>query len=79
MNDAPKQIGPYPVEAEIGRGGMGVIFRGRDPKLGRPVAIKVLPEEVAKDPARVDRLRQEATALAAAEPSQHPHCVRRRH
>ena len=65
MNDAPKQIGPYPVEAEIGRGGMGVIFRGRDPKLGRPVAIKVLPEEVAKDPARVDRLRQEATALAA--------------
>ena len=65
MNDAPKQIGPYPVEAEIGRGGMGIIFRGRDPKLGRPVAIKVLPEEVAKDPARVDRLRQEAMALAA--------------
>ena len=51
MTTIPEQIGPYSVEAELGHGGMGVVFRGRDPKLGRLVAIKVLPDDVAKDPA----------------------------
>jgi serine/threonine protein kinase/tetratricopeptide (TPR) repeat protein len=64
-NSVPERIGPYPIEAEIGRGGMGVVYRARDPKLNRPVAIKVLPQEVARDPARVDRFRNEATTLAA--------------
>jgi serine/threonine protein kinase len=52
MAGTPNQIGPYAVEAEIGRGGMGVVFRARDPKLGRAVAVKVLPEEFAKDAPR---------------------------
>ena len=43
---------PYQVEAEIGRGGMGVVYRARDPKLERPVAVKVLPAEFATDPGR---------------------------
>ena len=64
MSSVPSQIGPYPVEAEIGRGGMGVVYRARDPKLGRPVAIKVLSEDVAGDHNRVERLRQEAKTLA---------------
>ena len=58
-------IGPYSIVREIGRGGMGVVYRARDPKLGRAVAIKVLPEAVSADPARVGRFRREAEALAA--------------
>jgi len=65
MSSVPQQIGPYTVEAEIGRGGMGVVYRARDPKLGRQVAIKVLPPGVAGDRNRVERLRQEAKTLAA--------------
>ena len=64
MSSVPQQIGPYLVEAEIGRGGMGVVYRARDPKLNRAVAIKVLPEEFARDAGRVDRFRQEAMTLA---------------
>ncbi|HET7226641.1 MAG TPA: serine/threonine protein kinase, partial [Candidatus Eisenbacteria bacterium] len=41
------KIGPYPVEREIGRGGMGVVYLARDTRLDRPVAIKVLPEHLA--------------------------------
>jgi serine/threonine-protein kinase len=41
----PRQIGQYPVERELGRGGMGVVYLGRDTRLNRPVAIKVLPGE----------------------------------
>ena len=65
MNSVPEQIGPYPIEAEIGRGGMGVVYRARDPKLDRLVAIKVLSPDVARDRSRVARLRQEAKTLAA--------------
>ena len=65
MSSVPERIGPYPIEAEIGRGGMGVVYRARDPKLDRPVAIKVLSPDVASDRSRVARLRQEAKTLAA--------------
>jgi eukaryotic-like serine/threonine-protein kinase len=41
----PSQIGPYELIEEIGRGGMGVVFRGFDPASGRPVAIKILRSE----------------------------------
>ena len=68
MADTPEQIGPYQVEVEIGRGGMGVVFRARDPKLDRPVAVKVPPAEFATDPGRVQRFRQEARTLAALNP-----------
>lgn len=61
----PATIGPYPIERELGRGGMGVVYLGRDPRLNRQVAIKVLPEDVARDPMRLSRFEREARTLAA--------------
>ncbi|HEU4333127.1 MAG TPA: protein kinase [Candidatus Eisenbacteria bacterium] len=58
-------IGPYRIEREIGRGGMGVIFLAHDTRLGRPAAIKALPEDVAGDPDRLQRFEREAKALAS--------------
>jgi serine/threonine protein kinase len=59
------RFGNYRVEEQIGKGGMGVVYRAIDTKLGRSVAIKVLPEECAKDPARRARFEREARLLAA--------------
>ncbi|HXT49402.1 MAG TPA: serine/threonine-protein kinase, partial [Thermoanaerobaculia bacterium] len=59
------RIGPYPIERELGRGGMGIVYLGRDPALGRPVAVKVLPEAVAADRERLARFDREARLLAA--------------
>jgi len=61
----PSRIGPYPIEREIGRGGMGVVYLGQDPRLKRPVAIKVLPDAFALDPDRLARFEREARLLAA--------------
>jgi non-specific serine/threonine protein kinase len=61
----PERFGDYRVEREIGRGGMGVVYLARDPRLERRVAIKVLAPELAGDPDRLTRLRREARALAA--------------
>jgi serine/threonine protein kinase len=58
------RLGPYEITAQIGRGGVGEVYRARDSKLGREVAIKVLPESVASDPERVARFEREAKALA---------------
>jgi predicted Ser/Thr protein kinase len=60
-------FGNYRLEEQIGKGGMGVVYRAVDAKLGRSVAIKVLPEECAKDPARRARFEREARLLAALE------------
>ncbi len=68
--DRGTRIGPYEVVAQIGGGGMGEVYRAHDTKLGREVALKVLPAAVAADPDRIARLRQEARALAALN---HPH------
>jgi hypothetical protein len=65
METPPERIGPYPIERELGRGGMGVVYLGRDPALGRPVAVKVLPEAMASDPERLARFDREARMLAA--------------
>jgi len=59
------RIGAYEVLAKIGEGGMGIVYRARDMKLQREVALKVLPEAVALDPDRVARLRREAQVLAS--------------
>jgi eukaryotic-like serine/threonine-protein kinase len=64
------RIGAYDVVAPLGAGGMGEVYRARDAKLGRDVAIKVLPDAVALDPDRVDRFNREARTLAALN---HPH------
>src|SRR2546425_3006217 len=58
-------IGPYKVDREIGRGGMGVIFLAHDTRLGRTVALKALPEDVASDPDRLQRFEREARVLAS--------------
>jgi serine/threonine-protein kinase len=55
----------YSLEAELGRGGMGVVYRARDNVLNRPVALKFLSTDLANDPAGLQRLRREA-ALASA-------------
>lgn len=58
-------LGPYRVDRRIGRGGMGEVYRARDVRLGRDVALKVLPEHLARDADRVARFAREARALAA--------------
>ncbi|MFG0276246.1 MAG: protein kinase [Phycisphaerales bacterium] len=65
MSETPPAIGPYTVDAEIGRGGMGVVFRATDTRLGRTVAIKALPEHLADDPERLARFEREARTLAS--------------
>ena len=59
------KLGPYRIVAPLGAGGMGEVYRGRDERLGRDVAIKVLPRAVADNPERLARFEREARALAA--------------
>src|SRR5215472_2748958 len=59
------KFGPYQILALIGAGGMGEVYRARDTRLGRDVAIKILPEEFARDQDRMRRFSQEARAVAA--------------
>ena len=59
------RLGPYEIVALIGVGGMGEVYRARDTKLNRDVALKVLPDLYASDPERLARFRREAQALAA--------------
>jgi len=65
MPSHPSSLGKYPVECELGRGGMGIVYLARDPRLNRKIAIKVLPDTLAHDPAHLARLEREATLLAA--------------
>ena len=66
------KLGPYEVLALIGAGGMGEVYRARDPRLNRDVAIKVLPADRMADPDRRRRFVQEAQAASALN---HPHIV----
>jgi serine/threonine protein kinase len=56
------KLGPYEILAPLGAGGMGEVYRARDPRLGREVAIKVLPASFSTDPDRLRRFEQEARA-----------------
>ena len=62
--------GPYEITAKIGAGGMGEVYRARDTKLDRDVALKILPDAFARDPERLARFEREAKTLAALN---HPH------
>jgi eukaryotic-like serine/threonine-protein kinase len=64
------RLGPYEIHSPLGAGGMGEVYRARDGKLNRDVAIKVLPQEVAGDAERLARLQREAQVLASLN---HPH------
>ena len=59
------KLGPYEIVALIGAGGMGEVYRARDARLDRDVAVKVLPTSFAADPERLRRFEQEARAVAA--------------
>jgi serine/threonine protein kinase/tetratricopeptide (TPR) repeat protein len=65
-------LGPYEIVAPLGAGGMGEVYRARDPRLGREVAIKVLPEHLARNPEYRQRFEREARAVAALS---HPNIV----
>jgi len=62
---AGDQIGPYKILSELGSGGMGDVFLAQDTRLGRNIALKLLPEEVARDLQRVRRFEQEARTASA--------------
>ena len=64
------RLGPYEIVAKLGEGGMGEVYRARDTRLNREVAIKVLPPAFAADEGRLARFDQEARATAALN---HPH------
>src|SRR5215471_4812186 len=59
------QFGPHEIISLLGKGGMGEVYRARDTKLKREVAIKILPDEFSRDPARVSRFQREAELLAS--------------
>ena len=64
------RLGPYEITASIGAGGMGEVYKAKDTRLDRTVAIKVLPEHLSKDPALRERFEREARAVSSLN---HPH------
>src|SRR5271165_6030229 len=62
---ANQELGPYEIIAPVGEGGMGEVYRARDTRLNRSVAIKVLPQSIAADAERMRRFEQEARSIAA--------------
>jgi len=61
----PDKLGHYKIIDMLGKGGMGEVYRARDSKLGREVALKILPEDIGRDPERLARFRREAKVLAS--------------
>src|SRR5438132_7097188 len=64
------RVGPYEILGHLGAGGMGEVYRARDTKLNRDVALKILPDAFTNDPDRLVRFTREAQTLAALN---HPH------
>ena len=60
-----QRLGPYEIVVKLGEGGMGEVYRARDARLGRDVAVKVLPQSFAGEADRLRRFEQEARAVAA--------------
>src|SRR5262245_23322048 len=69
---AGARFGPYEILSPLGSGGMGEVYRARDTRLGREVAIKVLPAEFSTSPERLRRFEQEARSASALN---HPHII----
>ena len=67
---AGKRFGPYEILSPLGAGGMGEVYRARDTRLDRTVAVKVLPAHLAQEPDRRERFEREARAASALN---HPH------
>src|SRR5215470_8246067 len=65
MLSAGTRAGPYEILSALGAGGMGEVYRARDTRLGRDIALKVLPESFANESDRLHRFEQEARAVAA--------------
>ncbi|MFZ0478052.1 MAG: protein kinase [Terriglobales bacterium] len=59
------KLGPYEIQSPLGAGGMGEVYRAKDTRLGREVALKILPGSFATEPDRLRRFEQEARAVAA--------------
>ena len=67
------KLGPYEILAALGAGGMGEVYRARDTRLERTVAIKILPQHLSNDPVRKQRFEREAKIISSLN---HPHiCV----
>src|SRR5262249_15482990 len=69
---AGSRLGPYEIQSALGAGGMGQVYRARDTRLNRIVAIKVLPESLATDPLFRERFHREARTISQLD---HPHIV----
>src|SRR5213593_3241866 len=67
---AGTRLGPYEIVSALGAGGMGEVYRAHDTKLGRDIALKILPDTFATDPERLARFQREAQVLASLN---HPH------
>src|SRR5215472_17549096 len=73
MIEAGTRLGPYEILAPLGAGGMGEVYRARDTRLERTVAIKILPPQFSTDPVRKQRFEREAKTISSLN---HPHiCV----
>src|SRR5262245_25573047 len=70
--DSGAKLGVYEIRGQLGAGGMGMVYRAHDPRLGRDIALKILPDDVARNPDSLARFEREARTVAALN---HPHIV----